>query len=747
MENLVTGEQASESATIGALNEEPDVTQRQPLYVILMGVVLAAALALRILDPAPVARMRLAVFDSMLAANPRTADPAFPVRILDIDEASLAEFGQWPWPRTRLAEIVDRLRDAGARAIVIDLILAEPDRWNPSSLAAELASVPNLQPLAEKAAALPSNDDALAAVFKKAPVVLGFAGERGAPRQLAEPRAAFAVAGDDPKLFVPAFEGGVGSLPVLATAATGIGAVNWLPESDQVVRRVPLLITAAGKLYPSLTLEAIRVAQGPRTTVLVRSSGASGILSFGEKTGIDSIRAGEVLLPTDAQGELWLKFAPSDPRRTLSARDLLAGQIPKSEIEDRFILVGTSATGLMDLRATPLALAVPGVEIHAQALEQMLAGDHLVRPSWATGAELAVLAVTGFLAAWLMARSEAVARRIGTSGALSAAILTCVAIAAVIGLSKVAYGRGLLIDPVYPSLALIAVYLAGSLTNYIRAETDRARIRSAFGHYVSPAVVAELARSPERLQLGGETRDVTLLFADVRGFSRLSEGMDAGEVVRFVNTLFTPLADEILAHRGTIDKFMGDAVMAFWNAPLSDPEHARQACRAALAMQRALARMNAARAAGAAPIRLGIGINTGPCVVGNVGSPQRFDYSVLGDVVNTASRIEEMTKTFALPIIVGKETAAAAADFALVAIGTAPLRGKDRAGKLYALLGDGALASDPHWTELKPLVAAFADAMAAGDITTARRHLAKARARDVASAAPMLDAAAGNLPD
>jgi adenylate cyclase len=722
------------------------VKQRQPLYVILMGAVLAAALALRIFDPAPVARMRLAVFDSMLTASPRAADQTFPVRVLDIDEASLAEFGQWPWPRTRLAEIINKLSEAGARTITIDLILAEPDRWNAANIAKELSSVPGFEPLGQRAANLPSNDTVLATAVAKAPVVMGLSADRAITRQLPDARAPFATAGDDPKLFVPSFEGGVGPLPALAEAATGLGAVNWLPETDQVIRRVPLLISAGGKLYPSLSLETIRVTQDPSATILVRSSGASGILSFGEQTGIDSIRVGEVILPTDAQGELWLKFAPYDPRRTLSARDLLAGKIDKSEIEGRIFFIGASATGLMDLRTTPLAATVPGVEVHAQALEQMLSGDHLVRPAWATGAELIFILVAGLLSAALIAQSQTVARYIATSGAVAAAILTLVAITAVVALSWLAYRNGLLIDPVYPALALIAVYLVGSLTSYVRSEADRARIRSAFGYYVSPAVVEELAQEPGRLKLGGETRDVTLLFADVRGFSRLSEGMDAENLVRFVNTLFTPLADEILAHRGTIDKFMGDAVMAFWNAPLTDADHARQACRTALAMQRSIVARNAARAEETEPVRLGIGLNTGDCVVGNVGSPQRFDYSVLGDVVNTASRLEEMTKTYGVPIIVGEQTAAAASGFALIEIGTAAIRGKDRSEKLFALMGDETLAADSRWSNLQPHLSAYAKAMAAGDTLAARRHIIAAQSLNVPAAAALLETTGDRLP-
>jgi adenylate cyclase len=717
---------------MAAFRAGQNLNQRQPLYVILMGAVLAAALLLRVLDPAPVARLRLAVFDSMLENAPRAADPSYPVRVLDIDEASLAEIGQWPWPRTRLAEIIERLGEAGARTITVDLILAEADRWSPGNVAQELSRFTDLKPLAEKAAALPSNDDLLAKAVAKAPVVLGFAGEPGVSRQLVPPRAPFAIAGDDPKLFVPAFPGGVGSLPVLSEAATGIGAVNWIPERDQVVRRVPLLINVGGALYPSLALETLRIAQGAGTTLLVRSSGASGILSFGQQSGIDSIRAGQVLLPSDGQGELWLKFAPHDPRRTISAGDLLAGRVDRSEIEGRFIFIGSSATGLMDLRTTPLAAALPGVEIHAQALEQMLAGDHLVRPAWATGAELVFLLAVAAMAAYLISRS----------GAMAAASLSAAAIAAVIAFSWFAYrNSGLLIDAVYPSLALLAVYLVGSLASYIRSEADRARIRSAFGHYVSPAIVEELARTPDALKLGGETRDVTLLFADVRGFSRLSEGMEAEQLVRFVNELFTPLADEILAHRGTIDKFMGDAVMAFWNAPISDPDHARKACRAALAMQAAIGDLNRKREGNAAPIRLGIGVNTGACVVGNVGSPQRFDYSVLGDVVNTAARLEETTKAYGVPIILGEATAAAVKDFAVIEIGTAALRGKDRPEKLFALAGDETVAQHARFADLERSWKAYAEAMSESDPSRARNQLLAGRALQIEGADAAIEAA------
>jgi adenylate cyclase len=420
------------------------------------------------------------------------------------------------------------------------------------------------------------------------------------------------------------------------------------------------------------------------------------------------------VLPTTGDGQLWLNFAPHDARRFISAHRVLDGSFSPSDVAGRHILIGASATGLLDLRATPLASSVPGVEIHAQAVEQMLSGKHLVRPPLATGAELTFLVLTGALVAWLIRRS----------GALLAAAIGAAAITFVVAASWWAFSAaGYLFDPVYPSISLLAVYLAGSLLSFIKTETDRARVKRAFGHYVAAPVVEELAADPSRLKLGGETRDVTLLFADVRGFSRLSEGMDAETLILFVNRLFTPMSEIILDHRGTIDKFMGDAVMAFWNAPVADPAHAAQACRAALAMQARMMRLNreeAARCAAAgepfAPIRIGVGLNTGPCCVGNVGSPQRFDYSVLGDAVNVSSRIEGATKIYGAPIIAGERTRREAAEFAFLEIDTAArLRGKDRPERLYALVGDEALAATPEFAALVATYSEVQSAVTTGD--------------------------------
>jgi adenylate cyclase len=702
------------------------MTQRRPsLHLIVTAAVLALAVALRIVDPDPVARLRLSAFDSYLNLKPREADPAFPVRIVDIDEASLAKIGQWPWPRSELARIVERLADAGAKTVAIDLILAEPDRLSPEALIRQAKTRSELAPIVAELAALPSNDTLLAHAMARLPVVLGLAGDDSRRRRPAPPRAAFAIAGDDPLLFVPGFSGAIEPLPELSAAAAGIGAVNWLPAADQIVRQVPLLTAHDGVLVPTLSLEALRTGAG-ETTVFVRASGGSGVLAFGQRTGVETLRVGSSVLPTGSDGQLWLNLAPPDPRRYVPAHTVLDGTFSPDGIAGRHVLIGASATGLLDLRATPLAASVPGVEIHAQAIEQMLSGAHLVRPAFATGAEILFLLAVGALVAGLIRRS----------GALLAAGIGAAAIALVTTGSWLAFSRaGLLFDPVYPSLALLAVYLAGSLLSFVKTETDRARVKRAFGHYLAAPLVEELAADPSRLKLGGETRDVTLLFADVRGFSRLSEGMDAETLIRFVNRLFTPLSDIILEHRGTIDKFMGDAVMAFWNAPVPDPEHAARACRAALAMQAAIDRLNredaARRAAAGEPhqaIRIGIGLNTGACCVGNVGSPQRFDYSVLGDAVNVAARIEDATKLYGAPIIAGERTAQAAAGFAFLEIDTAArLKGKERTERLFALVGDETTAAAPAFATLSERYAALRAGLAGGEKAAATAEIAACR--------------------
>jgi adenylate cyclase len=700
--------------------------QKPSAYLILTAGLIALATLLRVADPGPIARMRTAVFDTFQRLAPRPFNEATPVMVVDIDDASLKELGQWPWPRTRLAGIVDRLTEGGAQSIALDIVLAEPDRYSPSELARQLGSVGTLAELVAQAGKLPDNDATLGDAVGRGPVVLGVSGEpRPTGRDMPKPKAAFANSGDDPIQFIPAYPGGTPSLANLTSKARGLGAVNWVPSRDQIVRHVPLLVAIDGTLFPTLSLEQLRVAEGA-STVLVRASGGSGITAFGQKTGIDSLRVGTKTLNSDPDGQLWLHFRRYDRATYVSAASVLNGSLSNEKISGRHFLLGASATGLLDLRATPLDPAVPGVEIHAQALEQMFAGGGLIRPAWATGAEIVFLIVGGALMAWLIKRA----------GPVRAALTGVAAITTILAGSWLAFrGSGLMLDPVFPSLAVMTLYLAGSLYTYIKTEADRQRVRSAFGYYVSAPVVDQLAADPGKLKLGGETRDITVLIADVRGFSSLSEGMEAHEVIAFVNKVFTPLSDIILEENGTIDKFMGDAVMAFWNAPVRDPKHAEHATRAAHRMLTKLEQLNQDWAAEAdaegrthKTVRMGIGVNTGACAVGNVGSPQRFDYSILGDPVNAAARLEELTKSYGVPIIAGPDTAAGAAAMALMPLGSAALRGKDNRIDAFAVLGDETTAASAQFADLKHQHANLLAALDKKDRKAAMLALEKGRA-------------------
>jgi adenylate cyclase len=667
------------------------------LYTLLLGAVILGALTVRVWDPAPVARLRALVFDLYQQMSPRSFNPELPVRIADIDEESLRQFGQWPWPRTLLANLVRKLHENGAASISFDMIFPEPDRMSPANVLRYWPETDVIGDLRSEVEKLPSNDSVLAEAIADAPVLLGFI---ASPDGGAEPqtKAGFSYAGDDPRLFAPRFPGAVASLTELQSAASGAGTLNWLPEHDQIIRRIPVIVTVGDTLYPALAADALRLAQGA-STYMVRASGASREQAFGEQTGIVALRIGDFEIPTTADGQMWIRFTPSDKGRYLPASQILDGSIGREEIEGRIVLIGTSAAGLLDLRATPLEASVAGVELHAQAIEQILEGAFLLRPDFATPAELLYILVLGLVIAVL----------IYVTGAAASAVIAGVAIAGVLGVSWYAFDRlGWLVDPIYPALSLTMIYLTGSLFMFLRTEHERNRVRHAFGHYMAPALVERLAEDPSRLKLGGETRDMTLLFSDVRGFTAISEGLDAEELTRFLNDLFTPLSNIILEEQGTIDKFMGDAVMAFWNAPLDDPDHPSHACRAALRMMAEMKRLNAqwqaeAEAKGRPfrPVRIGIGLNTGLCCVGNLGSEKRFDYSVIGDNVNVASRLEGQCKTYDIGTVVGEATTKRAPDFAYLELDLLKVKGRSEATRVFALLGDSETKRDPGFLELE----------------------------------------------
>jgi adenylate cyclase len=660
---------------------------------------------------APVrAVMQNVVFDQYQRWKPRPYAFDQPVRIVEIDEESLKRLGQWPWPRERLAALVDTLKGAGAAAIAFGFLFAEKDRAD--------ANAPN--------GATP--DDAFARAIDGAPVILGSFISDSPNGTTGSVKAGFVTAGDDATKFLTPSPGALAPLSELAQHAAGVGFLNWRPDTDRVVRRVPLILNVDGALHPSLAMEALRVAQGA-STYIVKSSNASGETAFGEVYGVLAVRNGNLTIDTDPTGEVKVYFAKPDPRRSIPAWKVIAPGADLSDLKGTIVFVGASAATLSDIVATPLSPVMAGVEAHAQIVEQLLSGQTLRRPDWAPSAEwMATAVICSLLVAttWIL-------------GPYLAALAYAAVLGAIVAVSWFAFSRhGVLIEPTYPAFSAAAVYFSGVSTLYAVKRHQEREIRFAFGRFVSPAVVARLAEMPGALQLGGLQRELTLLFCDIRSFTTISEGFNASELTHFLNEYLTPMTDAILDRMGTVDKYMGDAIMAFWNAPLDDPDHAAHAVESALEMRETLVALNEGWRSRAEaedrpfkPVRFGIGLNSGECCVGNLGSLRRFDYSAIGDEVNVASRLEGACKIFEVDIIGSETVRSEAPDFAWLEIDSVLVKGKTRPVGLYALAGDSGVAASDEFADLTRLHSAM---------------LAAYRNRDFADAVSLAKEAAARAP-
>ena len=499
------------------------------------------------------------------------------------------------------------------------------------------------------------------------------------------------------------------------------------PGRDEVIRSVPLIANLDGHLVPSLSLEALRVAQGAGA-ILVRSSDGSGEMGRGPVTTVLAVKTGELEVPTTDVGELWMHYTAPRPERIVPAWRILEGDLPEAEMrrlfEGQIVFVGTGAQGLRDLRTTPVQAGELGVVIHAQAAEQMILGRFLTRPDWAAGAERVLMVLLCLL----------IALSAPALGALRGGVLAMLALGGVFAGSWFAFRNGgLLLEPIFPALGVVSVYIAITAVSFYREERARSHIHNAFDRYLSPELVDRIARDPGQLELGGEVRQMTVLFSDVRGFSRISERFGPQELIGFLINLLTPMTDVLLARKATIDKYIGDAVLAFWNAPLDDPDHERNAAHAALEMLETLKRLNADHAddpAWPGQVAVGIGLNTGPCCVGNMGSRRRLSYSLIGDTVNLASRLESLTKSYGVPILVGEDLAARLPGFALIELDVIRVVGRDAPERIYALMGPPEMANGPAFIASRTHMSALLEAYRSRDWAGAEAELERLRAAD-----------------
>jgi len=581
----------------------------------------AALIFLRVWDPWPIETLRLKYFDALLTLD--EIHPSTTVALYNVDEKALEEKGQWPWPREFLAELNEELAAQGAAAIVYTVLFPEPDRFG--------------------------GDEAFAASMQAVPTVLSATTTVQTERQEGW-HVGVSMLGPV-KDHVIQYPGILPNTPLLQTQALGTGVVSTAPEVDGLVRRIPMLVRVGEALYPALGLDVLRVLVGD-PSYQVKASGE----------GLTAVRVpGFAVINTDSQGQVWIKWNTRF----------------ESNVQNKIVFVGVTAEGITPLVPTPRGLMYPH-EIQANLFETLLNGTAPVRPDWALGAEF--LGLLSFLALII------VAGRLLPVLWIPVSLLFLGGIAA--SASVWGYIRfGYLIDAAIPVVFGAVVGSVQAFSRMIQEYRLRLQIKKQFEHYLDPRQVKRLQDNPELLQLGGETREATFLFTDIRGFTPLSEKFQDNPegLVRLINRFLTALTDELTQSGAMIDKFIGDCIMAVWNAPMDVADHRRVAIATAEKMLVRLKALNTElEAEGLPTIAIGIGINTGRAVIGNMGSDSRFDYSCIGDSVNTAARFESSTKEVGVDVIIGESTAQGMED-TLKALPPIRVKGKTEALTIYTI--------------------------------------------------------------
>ena len=610
-------------------------------------------------------------FDTFQRILPREVYSEDPVVIIDIDDRSLAKIGQWPWSRDQLAKLTNQAY--AAAALGFDILFAEPDRTNPQNL---ISSYSLNEALAKEVASLPSNDELFAEAIKShGTVVLGLALNNKDYKKPSKAKFGLVTQGDNPNQFITNYLGAQNNIQILDVSAMGVGSMS-IGNNDAIVRQLPTFERIDDQLVPSLALEMTRVAVGA-STFQIKSSNASSEEAYGAQTGINNIKLGPLTIPTTPEGNAWIYFTPTKNIPTVSAADVISGKIPPEFFEGKVALVGTSAAGLLDLRSTPSEKNIPGVTIIAQFIQQIFANEFLQRPDWLYGAEF----LAGLGLAILITLSI---QALGPIGGLGVFVIGS---SGIIGTSYYFFKSKLfLVDPISPLIIALSVYVIVTFFNFLFTELERSRVRGAFAQYLSPEMVNRLAESSESLVLGGEKKEMTFLFSDIRGFTKISEQYkdDPEALTQLINQLLTVLSNAILDYGGTIDKYMGDCIMAFWNAPTDQANHRQLAIESAHAMNNALSEFNLSLEGNLDfKLEIGIGINSGECIVGNMGSDKRFDYTVLGDAVNLASRLEGQSSNYGLNMVLGENSYLQNSSFQMIEIDKIAVKGKSAAETIF----------------------------------------------------------------
>jgi adenylate cyclase len=666
---------------------------------ILLSLAIIAAFAIHVagrFEWALLNRLENIAYDARLIATmPRKTDDR--IVIVDIDEWSLKSEGRWPWSRDKLALLIDQLFDRyGAFLVAFDVVFVEPEEASGLKVIQTLeqsgaAELPVIGPrIAELRESL-DHDRIFADAIKGRRVILGYffsdEGQSGSvPTVGALPTPTFGEGQFKGRniSFLKA-KGYGANLPILQESAIGAGHFISLPDQDGVVRRVPMLYEYGDKYYGSLSLEVAKVALGAEQV----EPGFPADSGIGRRySQIEWLRLGLKTIPVDNSVRALVPFrGPQGSFTYVSATDVIRGVAEEATLRDKIVLVGTTAKGLLDLRATPVAPDFPGVEVHANLVSGILgppgeggAATNLKNnPAYTLGGEFVLLLASGLVRALVLPALSPVV----------AALTSLALLAGIVGTNLAIWHWGNLVFPLASGLVMVLVlFLFNMSYGYLVEERGKRKLAGQFSQYIPPELVAELSENPEAMAIGSENKELTVLFSDVRSFTTISESLDPEELSQLMNEYLTPMTEIIFRHRGTIDKYMGDAIMAFWGAPLDDPEHARHALTAAVAMLEELEEIKRRFAAkGWPPIQIGVGLNTGNMSVGNMGSQFRRAYTVMGDAVNLGSRLEGLTKTYGVQMIVSETTAGAVPEYAYRELDRVRVKGKDKPVTIYEPLG------------------------------------------------------------
>ncbi len=596
--------------------------------------------------------------------------------IVDIDDKSISKEGRWPWNRDKIAALIGQIQQAGATVVALDILFSEKEENIANQVSAKLTQLnlmkPALVPFFQKIAPLFNNDAVLAKSFTSADTVLGFS---FVPRQTVEGELAAPLLQLSPleqsQLGFFTAPGYIGNAPLFISSAKNTGFINVFPDVDGIIRHSPVLIEYKSGLYPSLALETARVYLLEKISIVTAK--------YNNQLRLEGVKIGDHIIPTDSHGEVIIPFhGKSFYYPYYSATDVLHNKIPAGKFEGKIVFVGTSATGLGDLKATAIQSVYPGVEIQATIVDGILNNYFSYKPAWSLGAEIFITFALGIILTLIFPF-------LGPR-ALSLFIIA-IPLAFILINDWIWEKTGLLISVFMPVIFSILLAMLNMIYGYLFETRRREKLKNMFGQYVPAKHIDEMLTSSGDYGLYGEDREMTVLFADIRNFTTLSEPLSAQQLKEMLNEFFTPITEIIFKYRGTIDKYVGDMVMAFWGAPLKDKRHAFHALNAALDMQQVVENLKPVFAAkGWHEIMIGVGLNSGIMSVGDMGSVFRRNYTVLGDAVNLASRIEQLTKFYGAKIITTENTLSKQKMFVTRKLDRVRVKGKKDVVEIYEVL-------------------------------------------------------------